>query len=190
MKIRDSGMPERAFWESLFDVPGMMTVLGVGRVIGSAIEVGCGYGTFTVPIATRISGTLHSFDIDPAMVAATEVRVCDAGLLNVRLSARDVIADGFGLPAETVDAVFLFNILHAEDPVTLMRASAQVLRRDGKLFVVHWRSDVATPRGPDLAIRPRPEQVASWAAETALLATDGGARLLPPWHFGVVFIRQ
>ena len=41
MKIRDSGMPDEADWESLFDVLLILSKLSVGR-FREAAEVGCG----------------------------------------------------------------------------------------------------------------------------------------------------
>ena len=190
MKVRDSGMPERGFWETLFDVPTILDRLGVEQRVGAVVEVGCGYGTFTAPVAERISGTLHTFDIEPAMIAATRMRLRDAKLTNVRVSLRDVIAEGFGLAAGTVDAVLLFNILHAENPTALLRASAELLSPNGRVLVIHWRSDIPTPRGPDLSIRPRPEQILGWANETGLLDTRVASVLLPPWHFGMALPRH
>ena len=87
------------------------------------------------------------------------------------------------------DAALLFNILHAENPLELLRRSADTLRVGGRIAVIHWRSDVATPRGPNLSIRPRPEQILQWARETDSLAPDQPPRILPPWHFGVTLRR-
>ena len=70
MKIRDSGMPEEVYWESLFDVPLILSKLGIERFQDVA-ELGCGYGTFSIPVAKAIRGTLYTFDIDSAMVART-----------------------------------------------------------------------------------------------------------------------
>lgn len=190
MKVRDSGMPEQAFWETLFDVPGILDDLHLDRSIGSVVEVGCGYGTFSVPVAQRIAATLHAFDIEPAMIAVTDARLREAGLRNVVLSQRDVLADGFGLTAGSVDAVLLFNILHTDNPAELLHASAQLLSPGGRVLVIHWRSDIATPRGPDLAIRPRPEQILGWADETGLLEGRTAPVSLPPWHFGLVLTRR
>ena len=186
MKVRDSGMPEREYWESLFDVPGVLEALGIDYRIQTGVEVGCGYGTFTVPVAARISGVLHAFDIEPAMVAATAERLREAGQHNVKLSLRDVIADGFGLLPGSVDAVLLFNILHAEDPGAILRASAHLLAPNGRVLVIHWRSDIVTPRGPDLSIRPRAEQIVQWAADNGRLRATLGPLPLPPWHYGLV----
>ena len=119
------------------------------------------------------------------MIAATESRVRDTGVTNVALSHRDVIGGGFGLPAGSVDAVLLFNILHAENPTELLRASAEVVSRNGRVLLIHWRSDIVTPRGPELSIRPRPEQVIAWGKDAGLLAAHAGPVTLPPWHFGV-----
>lgn len=188
MKVRDSGMPEQDYWETLFDVPGILDRLKIDHAIASAVEVGCGYGTFTVPVAQRIAGTLHTFDIEADMVAITEERLQRAGVRNVVVAQRDVIAEGFGVPARTVDAVLLFNILHAENPVELLRAGAQLLSPNGRVLAIHWRSDVPTPRGPDLAIRPRPEQVAGWG-RAAGLTPDGNSVILPPWHYGMALRR-
>ncbi len=190
MKVRDSGMPDRDYWETLFDVPMILDRLGLDERIDAAIEVGCGYGTFTVPVARNISGTLHAFDIDPAMIAATETRLHDGGFKNVNLSLRDVVANGFGLASASIDAVLLFNILHAEHPTELLRASAELLSPNGRVLVIHWRSDIATPRGPDLSIRPRPEQILAWADETGVLDSQAVPVNLPPWHFGLALQRR
>lgn len=189
MKVRDSGMPDRDYWESLFDIPAVLDGLGINFRIKDAAEVGCGYGTFTIPVARRIGGTLYGIDIEPAMIAETQARLAAAEVRNVVLYRRDVIADGFPAAGGGFDAVLLFNILHAENPVQLLRTSAETVRAGGQIAVIHWRSDVKTPRGPDLAIRPRPEQIVSWARETGLLTTGEPARILPPWHFRLTLRR-
>lgn len=184
MKVRDSGMPEQSYWESLFDVDRVLDQMKVNHEIGDAVEVGCGYGTFTVPGAKRISGTFYSFDIEPEMVRLTRSRATASGIENLRLATRDIITDGFGLPTKSMDAVLLFNILHAENPVQMLGAAAELTGVGGRVLVIHWRSDIPTPRGPALAIRPKPEQIADWAASVGL--EPEAPQLLPPWHFGLV----
>jgi prepilin-type processing-associated H-X9-DG protein len=178
MKIRDSGMPDEAYWESLFDVPLILDRLGLVGC-GDVAELGCGYGTFTVPVAEAITGTLYTFDVDPEMLARTKER---AAGLPVVCEQRDVMEAGFGV---TVDCLLLFNILHEERPIDLLRHAANALYADGHVLVIHWRYG-ETPRGPDLSIRPRPEQIIEWAAE-ADLEPAGGVIDLPPWHYGIRF---
>jgi SAM-dependent methyltransferase len=184
MKVRDSGMPPQDYWESLLDVPGTLDAFGFGPTTGDVAELGCGYGTYTLPLARRIGGTVHALDIDPEMTAVTARRAAETGLANVKAEVRDVLTDGFGPPAGSCDAALLFNILHAEDPVAFLEAAHAVVQPGGLVAVIHWRSDVTTPRGPSLDIRPRPEQIATWA-QAAGLRPDGRGFLLPPWHFGL-----
>lgn len=188
MLIRESGMPAQDYWETLIDVPRILDAFGFTSgsptATGDVAELGCGYGTFTIPLAQRIRGTVHALDLDPAMVAVTEHRATAAGLANLRASVRDVLADGFGISPASCEAALLFNILHAEEPVALLRAARDTVRPGGLVAAIHWRSDLATPRGPSLSIRPRPEQIAAWAAEAGLIA-DGNSFALPPWHFGI-----
>jgi len=176
MKIRDSGMPDEPYWESLFDVPLILSRLGIDKFRDIA-ELGCGYGTFSVPVARAISGTLYTFDVEPEMVSRTKSRT--AGL-PVVCEQRDVFESGFGVK---VDAILLFNILHCEKPVELLRHAANALQQGGEVLAIHWRYG-DTPRGPVLEIRPRPEQIIDWA-DAAKLQAIGDVLELPPWHFGL-----
>jgi SAM-dependent methyltransferase len=176
MRIRDSGMPDEILWESFFDVPLILSKFNIKRFFNVA-ELGCGFGTFSIPVAKAIKGTLYAYDIDPAMVARTLQK--GAGL-RITAELRDVMEEGFG---GAVDAVLLFNILHCEQPVTLLRHARSVLRKGGEILVIHWRHDIATPRGPALAIRPRPDQIAISGEQSGLLASD--VIDLPPWHYGM-----
>jgi SAM-dependent methyltransferase len=182
-------MPEEEYWETLFDVPLILDALGIDSRLRDVAEFGCGFGTFSVPIAQRISGDLLAFDMDPRMIARTRERATASGVSNVVLRECDVMASGFGLPDASVDAVLLFNILHGEFPETLLRHASRVVRPGGQVLIIHWRYDPRTPRGPDLSIRPRPEQVVAWAQATGELRAAGSAIELPPWHFGLKLLR-
>jgi SAM-dependent methyltransferase len=184
MKLRDSGMPDEAFWETLFDVPLVLKRLGIDGRLGDVAEFGCGYGTFTLPIARTIAGTLHTSDIDPAMVARTTERAASLPAGKIVCQVRDVMEQDFSVTG--VDAALLFNILHCDEPVRLFHHAIAAVRPGGLVLVIHWRYG-QTPRGPDLAIRPRPEQIVAWAHETGRLQVDDGTIDLPPWHYGLRF---
>jgi SAM-dependent methyltransferase len=185
MKVRDSGMPDETLWEQFFDVELIMDRLGIGDGLGDVAELGCGYGTFTIAAARRVSGTVYAYDIDEAMASRTRRRAAEAGTRNVVVERRDVLSEGFGSASGSLDGCLLFNILHNEHPVAMLTAAASVVRRGGRVFVIHWRHDQSTPRGPDLAIRPRPADIVRWAARTGRLEADGPGVDLPPWHFGL-----
>ena len=190
MKLRESGMPEESYWETLLDVNLVLDRLGVDNTLRNVVELGCGYGTFTLPVARRISGILETLDIEPAMIERTRQRACEAGLSNIVCAQRDVMTDGFGGVPGSRDACLLFNILHCEEPMRLLTEAARAVRPGGWVLVIHWRCDPATPRGPALDIRPRPERVIEWAAQTGWLEPAGPVLDLPPWHYGLRLKRK
>ncbi len=190
MRVRESGMPEEAYWETLFDVPLILDRLGVDARLRDVVEFGCGYGTFTIPLAKRISGTVTTFDIDEAMIERTRQRAAAAGAYNVVYVVRDVFAEGFGSEAGCKDACLLFNILHCEEPVKLLAEAARVVRSGGAVLVIHWRYDPSTPRGPNMGVRPRPANIIEWAEQTGLLEAEGATIDLPPWHYGLRLRRK
>lgn len=189
MKLRESGMPEESYWESLFNVELILDALHINAAISDVAELGCGYGTLSIPVAQRIRGKLQTFDIDPRMIDRTRQRAAESGLQNIECIERDVFEEGFGLPDGSQDVCLLFNILHCESPLRLLTEAARITKASGVVDIIHWRYDETTPRGPALEIRPRPEQIAEWAMLTGELMNDGQPLDLPPWHFGYRFIR-
>ncbi|CAE7450683.1 unnamed protein product, partial [Symbiodinium pilosum] len=174
-RVRESGMPPVEYWETLVDPEAMLDALG--------FTSGCHR-----KVAKRCE-SVETFDIEPRMVVQTEKRLQAAGLGNVNAQVRDVVADGYGLDEGTADAVLLMNILHCEEPVAMLRQAASLLSDRGVVYASHWRYDDTTPRGPPLAIRPRPEQLKQWAMETGLLEVAVGPVDCPPWHYGWSFRR-
>jgi ubiquinone/menaquinone biosynthesis C-methylase UbiE len=187
VKTRDSGMPDEELWASFFAPAKELAMLGLNADMGNSVDFGCGYGTFAVPAAKVAHGTVYALDIDPAMVAATRAKADAEGVRNVEANARDIVACGTGLPDAAVDYAMLFNILHCEDPLSLLREARRVLAPGGTLAVMHWNYDASTPRGPSLDIRPRPEQCRAWAIETGFEPRQVSAIALPPYHYGFTF---
>ncbi len=185
MKIRDSGMPHEAWWASFFDVGLVLDRLGVRDLTGDIVDLGCGYGTFTVAAAARTARTVHALDIEPAMVTKTLEKVERLGLDNVVARRCDFLADGTGLDSASCDYVMAFNILHTAKPETLLAEAWRILAPGGAIGIIHWIADPKTPRGPDLAIRPRPEQCQAWLRAVGF-ALDAPHLRLPPYHYGVV----
>lgn len=184
MKGRESGMPEASVWAGFFDAEGVVDrCFGPEGCLGDALEIGCGYGTFTLPAARRTRGILTALDIEPALVAAVVQAAAGAGLGQVRAVLRDVLVEGTGLPDGSQAHVMLYNLLHVEGPERLLAEALRVLAPGGKLSVIHWRSDIPTPRGPSLDIRPTPAQMAAWMGEAGfrdVAPIDLGEAA--PWH--------
>lgn len=169
MKGRESGMPEEGHWNSFYDADCVIAKLGCALDEGGAVvEFGSGYGTFTLPVARRTSGTIHALDIEPDLVSSLQAKVRGNGLGNVAAKVRDFVRDGTGLPDASVAHAMAYNILHIEAPVDLLREAHRVLKPGGILSIIHWKHDPSTPRGPSLSIRPRPEQCRDWATQAGL----------------------
>ena len=190
MKLRESGMPEEVLWETFFDIDLILDRLGIDGNVRDVVELGCGYGTFTVAVARRISGTCEAFDIEPTMVNRTQSRAAETGISNVVCRLRDVFSQGFGGGSASRDACLLFNILHCEEPVRILTEAARVVRPGGFVHVIHWRRDIDTPRGPGLDIRPDPGQIIDWALQTGQLEPAGSIVELLPWHYGIRLRRR
>lgn len=188
MKGRESGMPDEAYWASFFEPLGILDKLLVTPG-GSynLVEFGCGYGTFSLPAAKRTHGTVTALDIEPLMVEMVAERAKAEGLLNVRVELRDFVEQGTGVPDGSQGHAMVFNLLHIEEPLTLLREVFRTLQPGGIVSVIHWRSDIETPRGPPLAIRPKPEQCAAWLSSAgfdSVVHVDLGESA--PYHFGLL----
>ncbi len=189
MKGRESGMPDETYWNSFFNPSCIVKKLDCGESYRGLVEVGCGYGLFTIPAAKLARGPVFAFDVEPDMVRTTVERVRAADLLNVVAEVRDCIDNGFGCSDASIDHVMLYNILHIENPVGLLREVFRVLVPGGKVSVIHWRSDVETPRGPSPAIRPRPDQCRDWGEEAGLRLDRYESLNCCSYHYGLVLAR-
>jgi len=185
MKVRDSGMPEERIWNTFFDVDNILDTLLINESVMNLVEVGCGYGTFTLAAARRIKGRLFAFDIEEDMIELTHQKAVSEGIENIRFHNNDILTEG--IPAENtpIDYVMLFNILHHDSPMELLQAAFKALRPGGKTGIIHWRTDMETPRGPDMAIRPKPQQCIEWSLEAGFTITLP-PRILEPYHYGLV----
>ena len=189
MKGRESGMPVGSYWETFFNPRCVLEKLDCHGPRGDVVEFGCGYGTFTVPAARLVMGRVFALDIDPDMVAATARKAGQAGLPNIVAEERDFVAAGCGRPAGSVGYAMLFNILHIEDPAGLFREAGRVLIPGGTVGVIHWRTDIPTPRGPSPAIRPAPEQCRAWGEAAGLEFVRYESLCCCSWHWGLVMKR-
>ncbi len=190
MKTRESGMPDESMWSGFFSPEQTLVKLGLTGSCCDAGDLGCGYGTFSIPAARIVRGTVYALDIEAEMVEATARKARLAGLNNVRVEGRDFVAHGTGLADASVDYVMLFNILHCEQPEVLLREAYRVLSAGGRLGIMHWNYDPATPRGPSMAIRPRPEQCRDWAERVGFHLYVPRKIDLPPYHYGWVMEKR
>lgn len=188
MKGRESGMPEESWWESFFEADGALdALLGKSPIDGDVVEFGCGYGTFRLPAAQRTRGIVTALDLEQEIIALVRRKAAEMQLKNIQCVQRDFVAEGTGLGTGSQVHAMIYNLLHLEAPVELLLEAHRVLTPGGTLSVMHWRSDIPTPRGPSLDIRPRPEQCEKWLleagfSEVARVTLETSC----PYHYGLM----
>jgi len=185
-KIRESGMPQEEVWSSFFNVRQILNRMQIDSSVVDAADFACGYGTFTIPVAQRIAGTIFAVDIEPKMTQTVEKMARRLRLANVRPIVRDLMCEGSSLEDESVDYVMLFNILHSEHPLILLREAFRVLKQNGMVGIIHWIHDGRTPRGPPLEMRPTVDQCAEWCLESSFAKGSAVSMDLKPYHFGLI----
>lgn len=180
-------MPDEGMWDTFFAPEKILETLGLDNMVEDVVEFGCGYGTFTYPAAKVIRGKIFAIDIEPEMISFTTSKKIEFCLPNIVPVLRDFLADGSGLEDESVDYVMLFNILHLENPISLLTEVKRILKKGGKVGIIHWNYDSTTPRGPAIEIRPKPEECVQWAMDSGFV--DPIEFDLKPYHYGIVLTK-
>jgi len=102
----------------------------------SVLEVGCGVGAQTIPLATRSpDARFTSIDISDASLREAERRTRAAGLLNVEFQRADIFALPF--PSASFDHVFVCFVLeHLARPAEALTTLRTLLRPGGTITVI------------------------------------------------------
>lgn len=191
MKYRESGMPSEEMWDTFFSPTEVLEQMGINKQIKTLIDVGCGYGTFLLPASELVSEKVVGIDIDKEMINICQKKIQDNNLSNIKLihgdiSTKDTMKE-FKLYSNGVDYITLFNILHCEEPLVLLKKVYSILNKNGQIGIIHWKN-IKTPRGPSADIRPKPEVIIDWATQAGFVLEKEVD--LPPYHFGLVFTKK
>lgn len=178
-------MPDEKLWNTFFNPGAILPKLSLDKNILNVVEFGSGYGTFTLPAASIINGKLYAIEIDDEMIAGLQKKIKSNSIKNVEIVHRDFLSEGTGLKNNSVDYAMLFNILHHEEPIELLKEVYRILITNGTLAVIHWRYDEKTPRGPSLDIRPKPEDCCKWLNQAGFKIENAYIDL-PPYHYGIL----
>ncbi|MDP6690414.1 MAG: class I SAM-dependent methyltransferase, partial [Alphaproteobacteria bacterium] len=150
-----TAMPDQDWWTALWPDP-MSTLRALGIRSGmTVVDLCCGDGYFTAPMARIVEGRVYAVDIDPAMLEQARAAIEQAGanvLDLIRADARDLAEL---LPGKA-DYVLIANTFHGvPDQSALARAVAAVLAAGGRFAIINWhplpRADttiLGQPRGP------------------------------------------
>jgi predicted RNA methylase len=85
MKVRDSGMPDEEMWSGFFDTLDILKQMEVTHGLETVVDLGSGYGTFSIPVAQMIHGTVRAFDIEPEMMEILKYKADQLNIKNIEI---------------------------------------------------------------------------------------------------------
>jgi SAM-dependent methyltransferase len=135
--VASPGFRERRNQESLALLLARLGVAG-GE---SVLEIGCGTGALTVPLATAVGehGRLVAVDISEPMLGAARQRVSESGLRNITLLHGD--AQVFAFEPTAFDlATSRMGVMFFADPAAAFRNIGGALKPGGRLAFACWAS--------------------------------------------------
>jgi ubiquinone/menaquinone biosynthesis C-methylase UbiE len=186
-----TGMPDADWWQALWPQPGKV-LADLGIEPGTeVIDLCCGDGLFTAPLARRVRHVI-AIDIDPEMLDAARAKVAAAGVANCEFVEGDAYAVA-ELVRRPVDFVLMANTFHGvPDKPRLARAVAAVLKPGRRFAVVNWHRRprdetivLGQSRGPKTEMRMTPADVVTTVEPAGLKLA--GVIELPPYHYGAIF---
>jgi ubiquinone/menaquinone biosynthesis C-methylase UbiE len=138
--------PARLIWLPPAEVVEQLALLP-GMTIA---DIGAGTGYFSLPIAHAIApgGKVFAIDLQQEMLnlLANKLLRPDAPP-NISLHRGD--ASHLPLTDASVDLTFLANIWHELDDLSSVLAELRrVLKPEGRIAILDWRADLASPPGP------------------------------------------
>src|SRR5271157_392311 len=133
--VASPGFRERRNQESL-----ALLLARLGLTGGeSVLEIGCGTGAVTLPLATAVGerGRVVAVDISEPMLGVARQRIAESGMHNVTLLQGD--AQVFAFEPATFDiATSRMGVMFFADPVAAFRNIAGALKPGGRLVFACW----------------------------------------------------
>ncbi len=118
-----------------------------------AIDLACGPGTYTRPLAARVRHAIGA-DLTPAMVEKARAEAARDGITNIEFVCADIYALPFADGAAgIVSCGYAFH--HMTDPPRALAEMARVLQPGGRMAI----TDIIVPEGYDGAFQNNVERV-------------------------------
>ena len=122
------------------------------------MDIGCGYGFFTIPAAEQVgeNGRVYAVDAAPEAIEIVKRKADEKGLKNIVVKAAE--AEETVFCDKCADMVFFSIVLHDfRDPAKVLNNAKQMIKPDGTLINLDWKKK-RMEFGPPLQIRFSEEQ--------------------------------
>ena len=188
-----TSMPDNDWWEALWPDPkSVILSLGVEPNM-VAIDLCCGDGYFTTPLAEASLKT-YGLELDDELLGKARKEAEHQSINNCFWIHGDAMKID-ELVSDKVDFILLANTFHGvPDKETLGKSMLSVLKPQGKLAVVNWHKRqreettvLGLPRGPKSEMRMAPSEVNDILSPLGF--TLSHVIELPPYHYGAVFTK-
>ena len=152
------------------------------KIGGAAVDIGCGPGYWTIPMARLMgpTGRVYAVDLEESMLAALRTRLAAVPKLDVKVMRST--EDRLPLPARSVDFAFLACVLHELDGPGTLREAARVLRPGGILGIVEWKK-IRQGEGPPYRHRLSPAKAVAFLKQGGFEAREPFEA--GPYHYGI-----
>jgi ubiquinone/menaquinone biosynthesis C-methylase UbiE len=125
------------------------------------MDVGCGYGFFTIPAAQIVGeqGKVYAVDVSASSINRLKREAAEKGLKTV--TAKVGAAEETIFCEACADIVFYSIVLHDfRDPAKVLQNARQMLKLTGTLVNLDWKKKLM-PFGPPVRIRFSEEQASN-----------------------------
>lgn len=161
-------------------------VLELLRLSGpeTVVDYGAGSGVLTVELSRAVpKGEVHAIEENREMFELLEEKLSGAGLYNVH--THEIRENHVSLADGSADRVLAVNLLHEVVGEGALGEMRRLLKPDGFLLVVDWRSDVEREEGPPLHVTYDPEG-ARRALEDSGFTVEKIAEDAFPYHLALL----
>ena len=150
----------------------------------TVLDYGAGSGVLTVPVAHELpAGIVHAVDESPEMISLLQERLERTYSYSVRPQL--IESNRVDMANSCVDRVLAVNLLHEVIGEDALAEIHRLLKPDGFLLVIDWRSDVERKAGPPTEVSLTTEEAAEMLREAGFdvaLVED----ISFPYHFVLV----
>ena len=155
--------------EEVVDPQLVLEAIGIAQ--GSVLlDAGSGEGRFAIPASLMVGGEgkVYAADTSEERIEALQQAARSEGLDQIEAFVADV-TERLPVPSGTVDACLMANVFHEVVESGVVKGELheikRVLRPDGVLAILDFRTDVRRPPGPPLSRRVDPGELKRLGAE-------------------------